>query len=329
MASGDPATPVFNDNSLAHLPVSVFSIVMGSAGLTLAMHRFEQVHGLSGWVSTILCTLTLLVLGALVVLFARKALVHPQAAQQEWRHPVRLSFFPAISIGMILSATALLPHLPSLAHALWLVGVVAQGTLAMLVVTTWINEARFEHQHLNPAWFIPAVGNVVVPIGGVQLGYVEVSWLFWSFGVLMWLVLLTVVINRLIIHQPLPERLLPTLCILIAPPAAALIAYIRLTEGIDPFARFLFANALAFAVLVALQLPKLVRLPFSLAWWAYSFPLAALAVSASLMAEHTEFTFYAGLADGLTVILTLLVVGLAMRTIEAARQGALTRPDAG
>jgi tellurite resistance protein len=40
----------------------------------------------------------------------------------------------------------------------------------------------------------------------------------------MWLVLFTIIMNRIIFHNPLPQKLLPTLIILIAPPAVAMLS---------------------------------------------------------------------------------------------------------
>ncbi|MEM0513912.1 hypothetical protein WCN91_00405 [Pseudoalteromonas sp. YIC-827] len=44
-----------------------------------------------------------------------------------------------------------------------------------------INHYRLEHA--NPSWFIPVVGNIIAPITGAKLGYIEVSWFFFSVGI--------------------------------------------------------------------------------------------------------------------------------------------------
>jgi len=58
----------------------------------------------------------------------------------------------------------------------------------------------------------------------VALGFVELSWFFFSVGLIMWAVMFTIIMNRIIFHNPLPQKLMPTLFILIAPPAVALIS---------------------------------------------------------------------------------------------------------
>lgn len=54
---------------------------------------------------------------------------------------------------------------------------------------------------LTLAWFIQVVGNVLVPVAGVPLGFVDVSWFFFSIGMFFWLILMTLVFNRMIFHQ--------------------------------------------------------------------------------------------------------------------------------
>ena len=116
----------------------------------------------------------------------------------------------------------------------------------LYVLHVWFNHEHLKIAHLNPAWFIPAVGNILVPIAGVGLGYIELSWFFFSIGILFWIVLFTIIMNRVLFHEPLPAKLAPTLFILIAPPAVGFVSYIGLTGGggIDGFARILFYGAL-------------------------------------------------------------------------------------
>lgn len=189
----------------------------------------------------------------------------------------------------------------------------------MLVITAWINHSRYEVVHLNPAWFIPVVGNILVPIAGLQHAPADVSWLY--FGLLFWLVLLTVVANRLIFHHPLPAKLMPSLFILIAPPAVGFISSTALVGTVDPAARILFFAAVFFFVLMIPQLGKFARIPFALSWWAYSFPLAALTISQFVMAERSGIEFYRWVGIGLYALLALVIAGLTIRTLVAMVRG--------
>ncbi len=312
---------------LVHFPVTFFAVVMGLSGFTLALHAAHQTLGLPAWPADAALAVATGAFAVIAGFYLLKLLRHPQAVVAEWKHPVRLAFFPAISISLLLLSVCALPHSRSAAHVLWLLGTGTQGILAFAVISSWISHRSFQHPHLNPAWFIPAVGNVIVPISGATLGYAETSWFFFSMGILFWLVLLTLVMNRLIFHDPLPERLQPTLVILIAPPAVGFVAYLRLSGSTDHFAHFLLQVAYVFAIIVLIQLPKLLRLPFAMSFWALSFPVAALTIATFRYGAVADSQAHQHLGSGLLLLLGGIIALLGMRTILAIIRGEICRPE--
>ena len=327
MQAAEPNVPASLGQGLAHLPIGIFATVMGMAGLQLATARMAHGAPALAPLAALLLGLTLFLYLALLALYGLKLARSPEAVRAEWRHPVRIAFFPSVTVGLLLIATALVPYAPRLAEPLWLAGALAHLLVMLAVVTTWIAGTQFEPPHLNPAWFIPAVGNVLVPIAGVALGWVELSWFFLGVGLLFWLVLLTIVFNRLVFHHPLPARLLPTLAILVAPPAVSFLAWMRLVGEPGAFGRLLFAAAILFALVVAVQAPRLVRLPWALSFWAWSFPLAALTIATSVAGETLHQPLLVALSWALYALLLLVIGALAWRTAKGALAGELLRPE--
>lgn len=312
---------------LEHFPITFFATVMGMLGLTLALHAAEHSFQLGSALSMTALGVSVLMLATVALVYAAKMLRHPQAVKWEWNHPVRLAFFPTISISILLLSIAALGHWPGLAHALWLIGVVLQGALFLIVVSSWITHEKYKHPHLSPAWFIPAVGNVVVPVAGAQLGYTELSWLFFSAGLIFWVILLTLVMNRLTFHDPLPGRLQPTLVILIAPPAVAFIAWVRLTGEVGAFGHILLDTGYVFAAIVATQMPRILRLPFALSFWALSFPLAAVTISSFLYAQKSGSEPHKMLGTALLALLVVTILALVLRTLTAIRKRQVCLPE--
>lgn len=316
-----------DDHPLQHLPVGLFAMVMGLAGLTLATLRLEHAHhaapGASFWLF-VLSVLAFLIIGSA---YALKALRHPAAVTADWNHPIRLAFFPAATIGLILIGTAAMPLAPAAGSLIWMLGSALHLIMTLTVVSTWIGHRSFEAVHLNPAWFIPAVGNVIVPIVGVRLGFVELSWFFFSVGIVFWIILSTLVFNRLIFHSPLPERLMPTLMILVAPPAIGFVSYTALTGGIDPFARILYYAAVVFALVFLTQVGRLSKLPFMVSWWAYSFPFAALTIATFLYGELTGAAMAVQVAHVLYGLLVIVIGFLFVRTILGFARGQILKPE--
>jgi tellurite resistance protein len=312
---------------IAHYPVTFFAIGMGLMGLTLASRAAEHAFGLPAVASPWVLWVSGAALAAIFLGYAAKALTHPDEVRAEWGHPVRIAFFPAMSISLLLLAAALLEPLPQLAHAVWLVGTMAQGALALSVISAWIGHRSFQTGQLTPAWFIPAVGNVIVPLAGARLGYMEISWLFFSAGLIFWVVLLTLVMNRLMFHDPLPGKMLPTLMILVAPPAVAFTAWLRLTGEVGPFGHFLLSVAYVFALVVATQVARFRNIPFALSWWALSFPLAALTIASFGYAEAAASAPHRFIGAGLFALLLAVVAGLILRTALAIRAGTICVPE--
>lgn len=308
---------------LQHFPVAWFATVMGLGGLTIAWQRAEEVLRLPVRPSTWLLVFSTLLFIALAALYGAKAMKFRAELAQEWSHPVRMNFVPTLSIALILLSIAWLPVNPAYSKLLWLVGTAAHLLLTLYIVTQWVHHARFEIAHLNPAWFIPVIGNILVPVAGLAHAPAELSWFFFSIGLTFWPVLLAIIFYRVIFHASLPERLMPTLFILIAPPAVGFLAYVRLTGGVDAFAHVLYNGALFFALLLFVQLKWFARLRFFLSWWAYSFPLAAITIATLVMFQHTGSGLYLRLSGVLLGIATVVIAGLAVRTAIAVRQRAV------
>lgn len=313
---------------LEQFPVSVFSVVMGLAGLALALGAAAGDLGLGTAPALAVTLLASVVFLGLAVLYAIKIVRYRPAVVAEWTHPVKLAFFPTISISLTLLAAAWLPHAPGLARALVVAGAALQLVFTIAVLSAWLYHTRFEIQHSNPAWFIPVVGNILVPIPGVALLSAETAWFFFSVGLVFWLLLFAVLFYRVIFHAPLAEKLMPTFFIFIAPPAVGFVAYLALTGTLDPFARVLYHTALFLTLLLLVQLPRFSRLPFSLSWWAYSFPLAAVTVASSLMSARTGLAFFQYVATGLLALLLFLVGLLLVRTAAATRRHGLALDEA-
>lgn len=311
---------------LPHFPVTLFAVTMGLGGFALALRAGESAANLPHAASPIALLAAVLAFVVIAAFYLVKSVRFPAAIMAEWSHPVRMAFFPAISISLLLLATATLPYFGA-ASFVWLVATALQGGLTLAVIAGWIGARSFQMAHVSPAWFIPAVGNVVVPIAGAGLGFVDVSWLFLSGGLVFWVVLLTLVMNRLIFHDPLPSRLLPTLAILIAPPAVGFLGYVSLTGEVDSFARILLNAAYVFALIVAVQLPRLLKLPFAVSWWALSFPVAALTLASFRYADMVGNPFFAGLGFGLLSLLAVIVLALLWRTGKAMAAGQICVPE--
>lgn len=315
---------------LMHVPVPLFAVVMGITGLGIAWRKAAHVLHVAAAVGEGILALAGLLFVAIACLYGAKALRFPKAVAHEFGHPVRANFFPAISIGMLLLSIAALPHVHALGVGLWAVGAAVHLTLTVTLLKRWILR-DVELVHSNPAWFIPIVGNVIVPLTGMQIGQVELSWFFFSVGMVFWVVLLTVMIYRIIFHAPLPVKLLPTLFILLAPPSVGYLSHMALMGGeaaaLDGLARVLVHIALFKALLLLAMAPTFLKVPFAVSWWAFTFPSAALAAATIDYAARTGSAGLSLVAWALLAAATVIIVTVFLRTLRALIGGHLFVPE--
>ncbi|MCC5829582.1 MAG: SLAC1 anion channel family protein [Phycisphaeraceae bacterium] len=322
-----PAQTLEMPPRLRSFHITFYAIVLGMAGFALAVQRVGG-RGDEGMlpalqsVSTVLLSLTLLLFAAVTVFYVAKIVRYPQTLAKEFNHPIKINFFPLIAKILLVLSIAFLDRSMAASLYLWIIGTLLQFVAALVIISVWIRHTQFKIEHMTPAWFIPIVGCLIVPIAGVPHGFFEVSWFFFAVGLVFWLALFTIVLYRMFFHAPIPDRLLPTLFILFAPPAIAVISYIRLEgltaeTGIDAFVRILYNFSLFLLMLVLLKVGILARLKFFLSWWAYSFPLAAKTLATVLMWQMTGNPFYYTLALTELVLLTLVIILLLIVTTRA------------
>ncbi len=305
---------------LQNFPISFFAVVMGLAGATIAWQRTEALLSWQTGIGTTLLWFTAAIFLILFILYLVKFFKYKEEIKKEFKNITKLSFFPTISISLLLLSIASIEKYPDISRLLWILGTIAHFFLSVTVISIWIRHPSLEINAISPAWFIPVVGNILVPLTGVVYAPADISWFFFSIGLIFWAALFTILLYRLIFHNPLPERLLPTLFILIAPPAVGFIAYVKLSGEIDSFARILYYFGLFVFVLMIPQIKMLSRIKYYLSWWAYTFPMAALTISTILMYHQNHIGFFKYLALVLLILLSFVAIILTGMTIIAIKK---------
>lgn len=312
--------------SLQHMPVTLFGAGLGLTGFATAWREAAVAFEAGGLLSTILAGIAFGIFVTLVVLYTIKFLRHRQAVLMEFRHPIIGNFFSAATMTLMILSTNLTQESRELATILWMIGAVGNVLLTICFLTFWI--ARDCHiSHATPIWFIPVVSNMAIPIVGAPLGYPDIGWMMFAVAMLFWLTLFTVVFYRLLFERPLEDPLRPSLFILIAPPSLAFIAYAVLNGGVvDGPAKMFLGIATFMLLMIAPQIPHLLRLPFGLNWWSYSFPLAAYSVACTLYADAAGGEGPRFWAIGVIAVLSVLMLILAIRTVKLILAGKVFRP---
>lgn len=270
-------------------PISFFSVILGMSGFTIAFQKAEEILKIPIHISSYILLITIIFFILISILYLTKIILFRNKVKEEFNHPIKLSFFPTFSISLLLLSIAFLDINIDISKYLRISGTLIHFVFTLKIISIWIQDIKFDIKHMNPAWFIPAVGNILVPIAWVSHGFIEISWFFYSIWLFFWIILLIIFFNRIIFHHPLPEKLLPTLFILIAPPAIGFISFVKLTWEINEFTKILYYFWLFLVFLLFSQIKIFKKIKFYLSWWAYSFPIAWISIASILMFKETNF----------------------------------------
>jgi tellurite resistance protein len=304
-------------NRLKFFPIMMYAIVMGMSGVTITYQKAGEWLGFPQIIGEVLMYITTFTFTVITTIYLVKFLKYKIAVKKEFTHPIRINFFAAVSISMLMLAIIYKEYNPTISAVFWYPGAALHFYLTMHTISFWINSNQ-ELGHSNPAWFIPIVGNVLVPVAGVGFASSGVLMYFFSVGMFFWIILFSIILNRIIFHHQLAVKFMPTMFILIAPPAVGFIAYFKMFGVLDIFAIFLFNMALFFTFLVAFMYKNFIKIKFFISWWAFVFPIAAMAISSMLMYTKTKDPMALGLSYVMVAVVTIVIAIVIYQTIVHA-----------
>lgn len=301
---------------------------MGVSGLCLAWRQASRQFGMSPWIDGAVGGIAIAIFFLLCLAYAAKALIHPQAVRNEFRHPIAGNFFGTASIAVLLISSVVAPLSGSASQALWVLGAASTFALAFTLVSRLLR-GKVDAGHALPAWLIPGVATLdVVVAGGTapQAWARELNLISLAVGTMVALVFFTMIMSRLIHHhEKLASEMVPSLMILIAPFEVGFLAYTNFFQRVDTFAAMLFYFGLF--IFLALVFKVFRRgIPFAAGWWALSFPVAALSNAALRYADHVRWLPVTVLAIATLAFLSVLIAVLLVRTTQILLDGRLLGP---
>jgi tellurite resistance protein len=177
----------------------------------------------------------------------------------------------------------------------------------------------------HPGYFLPTVAGGLVASGSLaQVQLRDAAEATFGIGMLCWLLLGSLILNRLFFTKALPIPLVPTLAIELAPPAVGGLAWFVINGGtIDVVARVLGGYAVLMALVQLRFIPLFRSLRFSPGFWAFTFSYAAAFSYAIAWIRAGGVPGGTALTVILLVLITAFIGVIAVRTVRLAQRGQL------
>ncbi|EOB3572292.1 TDT family transporter [Vibrio vulnificus] len=290
-------------------PTPMAGLALGIASLGWSWENLATLNGYGQWISAAIAS-------GLLVILAIKFLFHRSLLQQDLAHPVVGSVVPTFAMGTMVVSNSLGHFFPVAGDVLWLVAVVLH--IVFLVSFLYHRAQNFELHHMVPSWFVPPVGIIVADVsfsGNPALAPIAHGALV--FGMVAYAVMLPLMIYRFMFTHEVPDAAKPTMAIMAAPASLSLAGYLTVTAQPSPvIIALLFGIAVLMTAIIYLAFVKLLRLPFSPGYAAFTFPMV---IGATALFKMANWMQQAGLSDhyveqvrmlaGIELLVATVVVG--------------------
>jgi tellurite resistance protein len=298
----------------------MFGAVMGIVGLGLTARAAATVlpgvvrapaYFTEPWVA-----LGVLAFAVLLPAYLIKLARYPEAVKAEFWSPVTLGFCGTLPVAMSLVAGGIAPYLPTAASVVWWASFGLLLAFQVWALYRWLC-GGIELAQVNAGWLIVMIGGIVLPGPGIALGHVEAARFAFGVSAAAAPMLMALLLFRAVIAPPLPEALRPTWFILLVPPALVYASGVALYEG-----AWFLENLYFFGLVLGLALlaysRNFLKWSFASSWWAFTFPLDALAYAAARYAQDHPAPLWRGLAAATLALATLAVLAVLWRTLRSA-----------
>jgi tellurite resistance protein len=313
---------------MATIPLNLFGMAFGTAGLG-GTWLAAAAQGYAPTAIGITLLVAAAVVWAVILGFYATYAVRHRALTADLVDP---TFGPFAALALITPVLVAAQTLPRPAATV----IVDVFATLILVHGSWftgqlIYAGKLDFDRLHPGYFLPsAAGGFVAAAGAGTVGQHDFGVVLLGFGLVSWLILGSLILGRLIFRPSLPDALLPTIAIEVAPPAVASLGYFALFGSrIDTVTALLGGYGLLMVLAQVRLLPRFRRLRFTPGFWAFTFAWAGVATAALRWLGWGHPVGEAVWTYLVLAAITGLVGAIAVRTVIALVRGTLlARPAA-
>ncbi|MDN3698916.1 TDT family transporter [Vibrio sp. 03-59-1] len=247
-------------------PTPMAGLALAIASLGWSWENMVDCGGYAQWTSAVIASILLAIL-------AVKFLVHRHLLRQDLAHPVVGSVVPTFAMGTMIVSSSVGHFYPIAGDVIWLAAVLLH--VIFLASFMYHRAKNFELHHMVPSWFVPPVGIIVADVAFSGTPALQpIADITLLFGMVAYAVMLPIMIYRLMFTHEIPDAAKPTIAILAAPASLSLAGYLSVTSSPSPVViATLFGIAILMTTIIYLAFFKLLRLPFSPGYAAFTFPM--------------------------------------------------------
>ncbi|XP_024176508.1 S-type anion channel SLAH2 [Rosa chinensis] len=308
---------------LLRYPISSFSICLGVSShailwKTLPTSASTKFLHLNLKTNLALWCIAVATLVGVACIYLLKIIFYFEAVRREYFHPIRINFFFSPFIAILFLALGVPPSISSNLHpALWYIIMTPLLCLELKIYGQWMSGGQRRLSKVaNPVNHLSIVGNFAGALLGASMGLREGPIFFFAVGMVHYMVLFVTLYQRLPTNETvIPKELHPVFFLFVATPSAASMAWARIQGSFDYGSRIAYFIAMFLYLSLAVRINFFRGFKFSLAWWAYTFPMTGAAIATIRYSNEVTTVATQALAVILSIIATLTVTALFITTV--------------
>ncbi|XP_047060274.1 S-type anion channel SLAH2-like isoform X2 [Lolium rigidum] len=307
---------------LLRFPISAFGMVLGVSSQAILWKALATapptafLH-VSLTVAHVLWYVSLALMGLVSCIYLLKVVFYFEAVRREFYHPIRANFFFAPWIAcLFLVQGAPIIEMTQVHHGVWYLLMAPIFCLELKIYGQWMSGGQRRLSKVaNPSNHLSIVGNFVGALLGAKMGLREGPIFFFAVGLAHYIVLFVTLYQRLPTNVTLPKEFHPVFFLFVAAPSVASMAWAKINGKFDNGARVAYFIALFLYMSLAVRINFFRGFRFSLAWWAYTFPMTGASIATITYATEVTNLLTRTLSIGLSGIATVTVAGLLVTTM--------------
>ena len=301
------------------MSVSTFAASMGYCGMCFGWRTAHVLWGVPAAIGEAFGIIALLLYFWIFSQYFRKLKLDFETVRAEWNSPSKVAFFGTFTVSTVLLAAVLAPYNHTLASVFWWLAALLILLFGWALLTRWLL-TRQRVNEVTPAWLLPVLGPITIPIAGNILqnpGFHDISVFCVAVGIVTGIPVIALLLVRTIIGRTLPDAVQPSLMILMAPFGMGYITYSD-TFGPDNFTFLFICAGLFMLIPIVIKVGSVMATtPFRMSWWATSFPSMAFANGVLKFSIDYPVFWTRALGIFLLVCATTLILWLTLQTIGA------------
>jgi len=349
-----------------HFSPAWFACVMGTGGLANLLYLLSLLSSSLAFLkpmALILFWLNIVLFIVIIVPWLLRWFIHFNSLLSDLTHPMMSNFFVTMPAAAVVLGTNFFvigkeyfadSFLDGLGLIMWIVGAILTLAISVFVMFNIFSQDNIDVEHINFSWFIPPVVGALLPMLGKWLvsAYLITNTglpqtinlldlVYYGISITLFVILSGVLLNRFVFNKFPKDALLPTFWIILGPVGLGSAALMDLSDSAKALNLINSVDTLKLVAIIfwgfglwALLLTLAItfyylrrgKIPFTLSWWAFIFPLAAYALASYSIYNYTQIKLVYWYTLLLAALLIFLWVLTSVNTISGIIKNKLLLP---